>query len=53
MDLDAESIHSNTVHQMHSNPRFLPWHRFYLLNCVHSVLEGATMCNMRVTPSVA
>jgi tyrosinase len=24
-------IHSNAVHQMHSNPRFLPWHRVYLL----------------------
>lgn len=24
-------IHANTVHMMHSNPRFLPWHRIYLL----------------------
>ena len=24
-------IHSNATHQMHSNPRFLPWHRIYLL----------------------
>jgi tyrosinase len=24
-------IHSNAVHQMHGNPRFLPWHRIYLL----------------------
>jgi tyrosinase len=24
-------IHANSVHQMHSNPRFLPWHRIYLL----------------------
>jgi tyrosinase len=24
-------IHSNAVHQMHSNPRFLPWHRVYLV----------------------
>ena len=24
-------IHGNAVHQMHSNPRFLPWHRIYLL----------------------
>jgi tyrosinase len=24
-------IHSNAAHQMHSNPRFLPWHRIYLL----------------------
>jgi tyrosinase len=24
-------IHSNAIHQMHSNPRFLPWRRIYLL----------------------
>ncbi|KIO48229.1 tyrosinase family protein [Nitrosospira sp. NpAV] len=24
-------IHSNAIHQMHSNPRFLPWHRIYLI----------------------
>jgi len=24
-------IHSNAIHQMHSNPRFGPWHRIYLL----------------------
>lgn len=24
-------IHANATHQMHSNPRFLPWHRIYLL----------------------
>ena len=24
-------IHANSVHQMHSNPRFLPWHRIYLI----------------------
>jgi tyrosinase len=24
-------IHSNSTHQMHGNPRFLPWHRIYLL----------------------
>ena len=24
-------IHSNAMHQMHGNPRFLPWHRIYLL----------------------
>ncbi len=24
-------IHSNAIHQMHSNPRFLPWHRIYLV----------------------
>jgi hypothetical protein len=23
-------IHSNAIHQMHGNPRFLPWHRIYL-----------------------
>jgi len=24
-------IHANSVHQMHGHPRFLPWHRIYLL----------------------
>ena len=24
-------IHANAIHQMHGNPRFLPWHRIYLL----------------------
>ena len=24
-------IHSNATHQMHGNPRFLPWHRIYLV----------------------
>lgn len=24
-------IHANGTHQMHGNPRFLPWHRIYLL----------------------
>lgn len=24
-------IHANGAHQMHGNPRFLPWHRIYLL----------------------
>ena len=24
-------IHANSIHQMHGNPRFLPWHRIYLL----------------------
>jgi tyrosinase len=24
-------IHANATHQMHGNPRFLPWHRIYLL----------------------
>jgi len=24
-------IHSNAIHQMHGNPRLLPWHRIYLL----------------------
>ncbi len=24
-------IHANAVHQMHGNPRFLPWHRVYLV----------------------
>ncbi len=24
-------IHANAIHQMHGNPRFLPWHRIYLV----------------------
>lgn len=24
-------IHANGIHQMHGNPRFLPWHRIYLM----------------------
>jgi tyrosinase len=24
-------IHGNAIHQMHGNPRFLPWHRIYLV----------------------
>jgi tyrosinase len=24
-------IHANATHQMHTNPRFLPWHRIYLI----------------------
>lgn len=24
-------IHANATHQMHGNPRFLPWHRIYLV----------------------
>lgn len=24
-------IHGNAIHQMHGNPRFLPWHRVYLV----------------------
>jgi tyrosinase len=24
-------IHANALHQMHGNPRFLPWHRIYLV----------------------
>jgi tyrosinase len=24
-------IHANSTHQMHGNPRFLPWHRIYLV----------------------
>lgn len=24
-------IHANAIHQMHGNPRFLPWHRVYLV----------------------
>jgi tyrosinase len=37
-------IHSNAAHQPHGNPRFLPWHRIYLLR-----LEALLMM---VDPSV-
>jgi tyrosinase len=37
-------IHSNAIHQMHGNPRFLPWHRIYLLR-----MEGLLMA---VDPTV-
>ncbi len=38
-------IHSNSSHQMHSNPRFLPWHRIYLLR-LEELLQGVdpTVC---------
>lgn len=37
-------IHANSIHQMHWNPRFLPWHRIYLL-CMEELL-------MTVDPTV-
>ncbi len=38
-------IHANALHQMHSNPRFLPWHRIYLLR-MEELLQMAdpTVC---------
>ncbi len=38
-------IHANSLHQMHSNPRFLPWHRIYLLR-MEELLQMAdpTVC---------
>ena len=32
-------IHANAVHQMHGNPRFLPWHRIYLLRMEVSISD--------------
>lgn len=38
-------IHSNAVHQMHSNPRFLPWHRIYLLRMEELLMNvDPTVC---------
>ena len=38
-------IHSNAVHQMHSNPRFLPWHRIYLLRLEELLMSvDPTVC---------
>lgn len=38
-------IHSNAVHQMHSNPRFLPWHRIYLLRMEELLMDvDPTVC---------
>ncbi|HEX9859093.1 MAG TPA: tyrosinase family protein [Paracoccaceae bacterium] len=38
-------IHANAIHQMHGNPRFLPWHRIYLLR-MEELLQMAdpTVC---------
>ena len=38
-------IHSNAVHQMHGNPRFLPWHRIYLLRMEELLMSvDPTVC---------
>jgi tyrosinase len=38
-------IHSNAVHQMHSNPRFLPWHRISLLRMEELLMSAdPTVC---------
>jgi tyrosinase len=38
-------IHSNAVHQMHGNPRFLPWHRIYLLRLEELLMSvDPTVC---------
>ena len=38
-------IHANAIHQMHSNPRFLPWHRVYLLRMEELLMSvDPTVC---------
>ena len=38
-------IHSNAAHQMHQNPRFLPWHRIYLLRMEELLMSvDPTVC---------
>jgi tyrosinase len=38
-------IHSNAIHQMHANPRFLPWHRIYLLRMEELLMSvDPTVC---------
>jgi tyrosinase len=38
-------IHSNAIHLMHSNPRFLPWHRIYLLRMEELLMSvDPTVC---------
>ena len=38
-------IHSNAIHQMHSNPRFLPWHRVYLVRMEELLMSvDPTVC---------
>lgn len=38
-------IHANALHQMHSNPRFLPWHRVYLLRMEELLMSAdPTVC---------
>ena len=38
-------IHSNATHQMHRNPRFLPWHRIYLVRLQELIqMVDPTVC---------
>jgi tyrosinase len=38
-------IHANAIHQMHSNSRFLPWHRIYLLRMEELLMSiDPTVC---------
>lgn len=38
-------IHANAIHQMHSNPRFLPWHRIYLVRMEELLMSvDPTVC---------
>lgn len=38
-------IHANAIHQMHGNPRFLPWHRIYLLRLEELLMSiDPTVC---------
>jgi tyrosinase len=38
-------IHANAVHQMHGNPRFLPWHRVYLVKMEELLMSiDPTVC---------
>lgn len=38
-------IHANAIHQMHGNPRFLPWHRVYLVKLEQLLMSvDPTVC---------
>jgi tyrosinase len=38
-------IHANAIHQMHANPRFLPWHRVYLIKMEQLLMSvDPTVC---------
>ncbi len=38
-------IHANGIHQMHGNPRFLPWHRVYLVRMEELLMSvDPTVC---------
>jgi tyrosinase len=38
-------IHANAIHQMHGNPRFLPWHRIYLIKMEQLLMSvDPTVC---------